>query len=243
MLSLKGKVFWVVFPLAVTAVSVFGVSRLRRNTAPTSPPAATNITDETTTATPAAPAEAPQGTPTGNAAAPTQSAQFTIPADTELAVRLDVAINAKHAADGEPFSATLADPVIVSGQTVIPEGTEVKGKVVYAREAGRLKGVAEIRLALTSINIQGNDYHVETTTFTRMGHNHYKRNGEFIGGGAGVGALFGALLGRGKGALIGAPVGAAAGTAGDAFTEKRDLILPAETAMTFRLRQPVEVTL
>jgi outer membrane lipoprotein SlyB len=64
-----------------------------------------------------------------------------------------------------------------------------------------------------------------------------------MGGGAGAGALLGGVTGHGKGVLIGAPAGAAAGTATAAFTEKRNLVIPAETAMTFRLRQPVDVTL
>jgi hypothetical protein len=235
MFSLKGKAFWIAFPLAVTAVSIFGVSRLRRHARPTSPPAATENAAAPVSAeanTPPPPAEA---TP---AEAPTQAAPIVIPANTELAVRLNHPIGTDRVESGASFSATVADPVVVSGQTVIPAGAPVKGKVVYAHRAGRLKGVAEIRLALTSVEVEGNPYRLDTTTCTRVGQNHKKHNAEMIGGGAGAGALTGALVGHGKGALIGAPVGAAAGTGGAAFTEKRNLIIPAETAMTFRLLQP-----
>ncbi len=100
-----------------------------------------------------------------------------------------------------------------------------------------------MRLALTSIEIGGSAYRLDTNTWTRVGHNHNKRNAGMIGGGAGFGALIGALAGGGKGALIGAPVGAGAGTATAAFTVNRHLIVPAETAMTFRLLQPIEVKL
>jgi hypothetical protein len=62
-----------------------------------------------------------------------------------------------------------------------------------------------------------------------------------IGGGAGAGALIGALAGGGKGAAIGALVGGGAGTAGSAFTGNRDVTLPAESAVSFKLESPLEI--
>jgi hypothetical protein len=211
MLSMKSKAFWTALPLAVTAVSILGVTRLRQQAGLTTPPP--------------------------------QPSAITIPAKTEIEVRLDQSIATSRVASGDPFSATVASPVVVSGQTVIPEGAPVKGKVVSVREAGRLKGVAEIRLALDSVQVEGNSYDLHSTTFTRFGHNHKKRNWEIIGGGSGGGALLGALLGGGKGALIGAPIGAGAGVTGAALTGKKDVVIPAETAMTFQLVEPVEVRL
>jgi len=89
----------------------------------------------------------------------------------------------------------------------------------------------------------GSYYDLHSSSFTRFGHNHKKRNWEIIGGGSGAGALIGALAGGGKGALIGAPIGAGAGVAGAALTGKKDIVIPAETAMTFQLLEPVEVHL
>jgi hypothetical protein len=68
-----------------------------------------------------------------------------------------------------------------------------------------------------------------------------KRSTGFIGGGAAAGALIGALAGGGKGAAIGAAAGAGAGTAGAAFTGNKDIVLPAESALSFRLKEPVTV--
>jgi hypothetical protein len=70
----------------------------------------------------------------------------------------------------------------------------------------------------------------------------YKRNLGFIGGGAAGGALIGGLAGGGTGALIGSALGAGAGTAGAAATGKKEITLPAETRLSFRLRQPLAVT-
>jgi hypothetical protein len=230
MLAVKSKAFWIAFPLAVTAVSILGVSRLRQQARLTTPPAAVTENES-------APAGAETITPN-----PPPS-QITIPAKTEIEVRLNQSIASNRMASGDPFSATVATPVVVSGQTVIPEGAPVKGKVISVHEAGRLKGVAEIRLALDSVQVEGSYYDLHSSTFTRFGHNHKKRNWEIIGGGSGGGALLGALVGGGKGALIGGPIGAGAGIAGAAFTGKKDVVIPAETAMTFQLLQPVEVHL
>jgi hypothetical protein len=62
-----------------------------------------------------------------------------------------------------------------------------------------------------------------------------------IGGGAGAGALIGALAGGGKGAAIGALAGGGAGTAGAAFTGNKNIVLPAESALSFKLTEAVEV--
>jgi hypothetical protein len=58
---------------------------------------------------------------------------------------------------------------------------------------------------------------------------------------AGVGALIGGLAGGGKGAAIGALAGAGAGGAGSAFTGNKDVVLPAESAVSFKLEVPLEL--
>jgi hypothetical protein len=172
---------------------------------------------------------------------PVQPAQLTIPANTRIGVRLDHSISTERVNPGDEFSATVSQPVVVRGQTVIPRGVPVKGRVVSVHDAGKLKGVAELRLALSSVRINGTNYEVHSTTFARTGENHNKRNIVAIGGGAAAGALIGALAGGGKGALIGAPAGAGAGTAGAALTGNKNIVIPAETAMTFELLEPVVV--
>lgn len=170
-----------------------------------------------------------------------RSQEVTLPAGTVIQVSLAHAIASDQAKSGDDFEATVAAPVMVDGKIVIPEGAEAHGQVVDARESGRLKGVARLRLALNEVEIDGDSYEVETTAVTRSGQSHTKRNWAMIGGGTAGGALIGGLAGGGKGAAIGAGVGAGAGTAAAAYTGKKDIRLPAESILTFRLTQPVTV--
>ena len=166
---------------------------------------------------------------------------FTIPENTNIEVTLDQALASNQAKSGDSFEATVSSPVVVSGQTVIPKGARAHGRVVEARESGRLKGVAEMSLSLVSVEVEGAAVEMETSTVTRTGGDHKKRNMAMIGGGAGAGALIGGIAGGGKGALIGGAVGAGAGTATAAATGKKDITIPVESKLIFRLKQAVTV--
>jgi len=166
---------------------------------------------------------------------------ITLPAGTAIAVTLDQAISSGQQSSGDSFDATVAAPVEVNGKTVIPKGARARGKVVEARGSGHLKTVAQLVVALESVEVGGKSVPVETASLNFSGSNHNKRNAVLIGGGTGVGALIGGLAGGGKGALIGGSLGAGAGTAGAAATGKKDIVLAPETSLTFRLVQAVSV--
>ena len=61
------------------------------------------------------------------------------------------------------------------------------------------------------------------------------------GGGTALGAIVGGLAGGGKGAAIGALAGGGACAGGAAFTGNKDIVLPAESALSFRLKSSLEV--
>jgi hypothetical protein len=165
----------------------------------------------------------------------------SVPEGTQLDVVLNQSISTAANRSGDPFQATLASPVVVDDKTVIPKDALVTGHIVDARPSGHLKGVARLELTLDSVEVNGATYGIATGDFGRTGKNHNKRNGILIGGGAGLGAIIGGVAGGGVGALIGSSVGAGAGTAGAAFTGKRDIRVPAETALSFRLARPVTI--
>ena len=166
---------------------------------------------------------------------------ITVPEDTPIHVTLDQAVASDQSRPGDHFEATVSEPVMIEGKTIIPKGAYAEGLVVDARQSGRLKGRARLQLALESVAVSGQNYGVHTTPSWRSGGDHKKRNWAWIGGGAGGGALIGALAGGGKGALIGGPVGAGAGTAVAFLTGKKDIHLRPETPLTFKLAEPVTI--
>jgi hypothetical protein len=166
---------------------------------------------------------------------------LTIPAGTSLTVRLGEAVGSKISQPGQSFSATLADAVQVNGRTVIPAGAAATGTVVDAKPLGRFKGGALLSLQLTSVNIHGTEHHIQTSAISQTEKGKGKRTAILAGGGAGLGALIGGLAGGGKGAAIGAAAGAGAGGTGAAFTGNKEIVMPAESAVTFSLSQPLQV--
>jgi len=165
------------------------------------------------------------------------SKTYTVPAGTIVSVRLGEALGSKISQSGQDFDATLAEPIVVETKEVIPAGADAHGTVVDAKSLGRFKGAARLQIALTSIG----DHKVQTASVNRSAKGKGKRTAVMIGGGAGAGALIGALAGGGKGAAIGAAAGAGAGTAGTYFTGNKDVVLPAETVVSFKLLEPIQV--
>ena len=168
---------------------------------------------------------------------------ITAPAGTSVHVRLSTELNTGTTAAGSPFEGTLSAPLVANGVTVAPVGSLVDGRVTNVVSSGRLKRPAEISLMLTSITPEGGQAtSLSTSTWSESGKSHKRRNIEMVGGGAGVGALIGAIAGGGKGAAIGSAVGAAGGTGAAYATGKKEIDLPAETGLTFRLTAPASFT-
>ena len=243
-------------PAAVMAAALFMVAGCKSNTQQSENPAAQNsqtATSATTTApapgTAAGPAAAPSpvapATPGAVAPAPQgppPPAVINLPAGTELRVRLDDDLGSKISQTGEAFTATISDDVMVNGQTVIAKGARADGTVVDAQPLGHFKGGALLQVRLDRVHTNWGSYPVETASVSRVEKGKGKRTAVMTGGGGAFGALIGGLAGGGKGALIGGLAGAGAGGAGSALTGNQQIVLPAETLLTFKLEQSVRIT-
>ncbi len=164
---------------------------------------------------------------------------FTIREGTPIRVRLSTELNTGTTAQGSPFDGILEVPLLVKGTTVASRGSLVRGRVTNVVSSGRLKRPAEISLILTSITPTGGQQTpISTQTWSVSGKSHKGRDLEMIGGGTGVGAAIGAIAGGGKGAAIGGLVGAAGGTGAAFVTGKKEIDIPTETQLTFRLSAP-----
>jgi len=173
--------------------------------------------------------------------APPRPRPIVVPAETVISVVLDGPVGSKISTPGQTFTATLSEPIEVNGKVAIPKGARATGIVKDAKPAGRFKGGAQLELTLSSIEVHGTNYDVHTTAPEETSKGKGKRTAAMVGGGAGGGALIGGLAGGGKGALIGGLIGAAAGTGGAGLTGNRDIVLPAETPITFKLVEPLEI--
>jgi hypothetical protein len=190
-----------------------------------------------TAPSPAAPAQAPPPP-----AEKTKPEPVVIPAGTAIDVSLAQPLSSKTAKPGDPFTATLAEPIVVHGKTAVPRGAAVTGKVVDAQAKGKIKGEARLQLAVTSIAVHGKTYPAQASMAGVSEKGKGKRTAATTGGGAAGGALIGGLAGGGKGAGIGALLGAGVGFAGGAFTGNKQIELPAESQLSFKLTAPLKLT-
>ena len=229
--------------LAGLLLTICGCSKT--STPPQPATSTTNSSDANNSAANSANSTAPNG----QNGAPAQPAPtpppppppIEVPAGKVLTVTLDQTINSKIANNGDSFAASLAEPVTVDANVVLPIGTKVRGTIVTAQSAGKFKGNALLQLTLDSVSVNGTRYSIQTSEFEDAGKGRGKRTAIGAGGGAAFGAIIGAVAGGGKGAAIGALAGGGAGTAAAGFTGKKDIVLPAETRLHFKLVQPVSI--
>jgi hypothetical protein len=166
---------------------------------------------------------------------------LVVPSGASIVVRMGSTLDTKTAHDGDTFTGSLARAVAVHGEVAIPAGAGVTGTVVTSKSPGKFKGEGVLTVALTAVNVGGAPTSIRTSSYTVNVKGKGKRTAVAVGGGTGAGALIGGIAGGGKGALIGGLVGAGAGTAGAAFTGNKDLQIPAEQVITFRLAAPITV--
>jgi hypothetical protein len=175
-------------------------------------------------------APAPGGAPIS------QPADVNIAAGTSLAIRINQRISVKTSRAGDRFDGEVVDPVVGDNdRVVIPRGTPVTGVVVASHQRGHFKGSSILELRLTHLTLNGTRYALDTRDLTQTKKGKGKRSAAFIGGGAGLGMLVGGVASGGVGLLVGGLVGAGGGTALGGLTGNRDIEIPAESIVRFKL--------
>ena len=204
------------------------------------------------------------GTPQANpvqtkaAASPSTSGMVTIPAGTEIPLRLSQAITTKNAKVGDPVYAETACPFTMNDHVVIPAGTYVQGRIAEVRRPGRVKGRAEILMHFTTLiyrsgytvmlpgaveNVPGaekQDVKDQEGTIRQAGNKG--EDAKTVGKVAATGAGLGGLAGRSaKGVGIGGLAGAATGLGWVLLTRGPDMTLPVGTSVQMVIQRNMQV--
>jgi hypothetical protein len=175
---------------------------------------------------------------------PASHEALVVPTGAEIAVRTNEGIDSREAREGQTFSAELANDVLGdSGQVLLPKGSDAE-LVLRDVSTGSTTGSPEITLDLRSVTVGGHRYLVSTTDLqekNNRGLGKNRRTATMVGGGAVLGTLLGAIAGGGKGAAIGALSGAAVGGTAQVLTKGKEVHIPSETILRFRLDQPLSL--
>jgi outer membrane lipoprotein SlyB len=170
---------------------------------------------------------------------PGKPSGITLPVGTEIAIRTIDSINSKKADLYKEYAASLDDPVVVNGATVIPADTKAVLKLTELQSSG-LTHRASLSLTLIAVMIAGQRVDVQTGSVDSQAGSPAKRTLAGAGIGAGTGAAIGAMAGGGLGAAIGAAIGGAGGAAAGKMKGK-PVEIPSETRFTYKLTQPVVI--
>jgi hypothetical protein len=162
-------------------------------------------------------------------------------AGTNFVIRLIDSVDSQTASQGQSFAASIDQPVVVNGKTVIPRGANAVMRLVDTTPSGTFTGRTELALALISVKVNDRYVPINTQTVTRVSDARGQQTAKVVGGTAAVGAIIGAIAGGGKGAAIGAGAGGAAGAGAQVITKGQRVKIPSETRLTFTLENPVTI--
>jgi hypothetical protein len=166
--------------------------------------------------------------------------EFTLPAGTVLAARLDSSIGSDTSHVGDTVEATLTQAERVDGIEVLPEGSVITGAVTSAEPSGKVKGRATLTVEFRSISVAGRATPM-SASLSRTAASTMTSDAKKIGIPAAGGAVVGAIIGGKKGAGIGAIIGGGAGTAVVLTTAGPEVGMSSGTVLSITLDEAVDV--
>jgi len=197
-------------------------------------------------------------------AAPASAQNHQLLQGTQIRLVLQNGLSTSVARDGDPFTAVVAEPVLLGTQVVLPAGAKVNGtigNIVRPRHFGIFRGQASMNITFHTIEIDRREYPVQMSLLALTqssgrgnGDNrkdvkieegtvvHERRDVKSVatdvalgmGGGSVVGEIFSHVL---RGFVIGT-----AGSAAYVMVKKgREVELPAQTGLLVRMDNTLEV--
>jgi len=226
-------------PAASNAAPGAGAPQSRAADTPSSPPASAPAAQTPApTAKPAAAATAAAAAPKPEPPPEPKFREVTIPAGTALSVSVLSTLGSKTSQIEDPVRGALAEPVIVSGRTALPKGTEITGTVTDAKESARVKGKAMLAFRFDRLLFDGESHRIQTARVTVEAQQNKGDDVKKGGAGAGLGAIVGGIAGGGKGAAIGAVAG---GTGAVLATKGKEVEIPPGTVVSALLQSALTI--
>jgi len=181
---------------------------------------------------------------------------FTVAAGKRIRVRLNEELSSKTAKVGDRFTVTVREPVYATnGAVVIPEGSEIVGKVDAVTKAANKGKPGSLDVSFIRVDLPNGTKRVISGSLTELNADDAKSDNEgtatgdrmkhrkviWYGGGAAGGAILGAAIGGGKGALIGGLLGAGGGFLGERFTKGEEAKVESGTEFSVYLNRAVSL--
>jgi hypothetical protein len=163
----------------------------------------------------------------------------TVPAGTSMSVKVLNTLASDTSKVEDPVKGSIAKSVVVSGATAIPEGSQLTGSIIEAKESGRVKGKAALAFRFDRLVIRGETHRIQTASVSNHAAQDKKGDVKKGGLGAGLGAVVGGIAGGGKGAAIGAVAG---GVGTVMATKGNEVQVPPGTIVTVLLQDPLTVS-
>jgi hypothetical protein len=172
-------------------------------------------------------------------APPPVPAQITVPAGTYVTARLNNRLASDRNQPGDAFTATLVQPVVVSGVVVAEPGQTITGQVV---EAQKVDGSGRLAIQLAELPlVDGQRIPIQTQLIGRKGDRFRASDAATVAGTTALGAAIGGAVDWGTGAAIGAGAGALI-SLGAILTHGHASVLYPEEVLTFRIQQPLTIS-
>lgn len=184
--------------------------------------------------------------------------KISVPAGVTIHSRLSETLTTQSNVQGDPFTATVSEPLMVDGHEVIPIGASIQGRISAVQRPGHFRGVGEMLLTAEKITFpDGRSFPLYAVLVSTYGSEGAKVVGdegaivgpssrvgtiEEVGAGMGAGGAVGTLFGGLHGAVVGGAIGGVAGFVDTLRRRGPDLTLTTGTQLNYQLNRALDLS-